>query len=230
MLLSESPTVTFMKNSMHQGFYPTGIAPAIPVLVLSMLLIGCQGDTQELPAVADSWLPIDVDGQPASLDDEQMHHCVLDQRTGLMWEVKQPASGLHQASATWSWYEPDPNKHLSEAGQVNGGSCDLDKCDTHALVAAVNQAGLCGHHDWFLPSRDQLMTLGDRRLADSGRILDQRFFPHDPVGEYWTADTFRLYPRSAWLVDNRLGLDRAELKSEARHARLVRQNSAVEKD
>ncbi|MFU8831141.1 MAG: DUF1566 domain-containing protein, partial [Wenzhouxiangella sp.] len=153
------------------------------------------------------------------------HGCVFDQRTGLMWEVKNLQAGPHRASATYTWHVPEATRNMSDAGLVDGGECDLDACDTHGYVQAVNNAGLCGHHDWALPSRQQLLTLGDRRLADTGRIMDQRFFPHDPVGEYWSSETFRLYPKSAWLVSNQHGLDRAELKTEPRYARLVRQHA-----
>jgi len=111
---------------------------------------------------------------------------------------------------------------MSEPGLQDGGKCDLESCDTKALVDAVNRSGLCGHRDWRMPQREELLTLGEYGLIESGNVLDPQFFPNALPGEYWSANTFRLYPQSAWVVSAANGLDRGERKTEARLARLVR--------
>lgn len=111
---------------------------------------------------------------------------------------------------------------MSQPGTADGGQCSIARCDTASLIEQVNQAGLCGYQDWRLPLREELLTLGDGQLVESGQVLDPAFFPLDRAGEYWTGSTFRLYPDAAWLVDSRNGLDRAERKTEARFVRLVR--------
>lgn len=201
----------------------------LAVILAGLMMIACQSDDDVTPAAADQWQKIDAQGEPATDSEHLAHACVLDHRTGLMWEVKQQASGPWRTDATYSWYEPDDQRNMSDAGLVDGGLCDLGSCDTHHLVLAVNEQGLCGHHDWTLPTREQLLTLGDRSLIDKGLVLDRAFFPNDLPGEYWSASTFRLYPQSAWLVDSSHGLDRAERKHEARYARLVRRHFQVEK-
>jgi hypothetical protein len=195
----------------------------LALTALGLLLAGCS-ERVEPPPVADSWQAVTADGRLLIAPDGR-HHCVFDARTGLMWEVKRLEAGPHRADNNYSWYLPDPDRNMSDAGLPDGGQCDMNRCDTHTLVTVINDNGLCGFHDWRLPEREQLLTLGDRRLADSGQIMDTRFFPHDPPGEYWSASTFRLYPQSAWVVDSRHGLDRAEMKTEARYARLVRRHS-----
>lgn len=194
-------------------------------LAATLLLAACQ---QASPPASDRWLPVAADGTILTLEALGEHACVFDQRTGLMWPVAADRPGLHQPGDTFSWHEADKDRSLGEPGLVGGGRCSLTRCDTEALVAAVNEQGLCGHNDWFLPGREQLMTLVDRRHADNGQVLDRRFFPEDPAGEYWTGSSFRLYPQSAWLVDTRVGLDRAELKTEARYVRLVRRHALPE--
>lgn len=184
-------------------------------------LTGCTEETERKP-VAESWERIDQEGRVVDIGEESRHHCVFDRRTDLLWEVKQRESGAHRFDATYSWYSNESAQHMSEPGRRDGGDCDLERCDTEALVSAINDGGLCGHHDWRLPQREELLTLGDYRLIETGNVLDPAFFPHALPDEYWSASTFRLYPPSAWVVSAANGLDRGERKREARLARLVR--------
>ncbi len=148
------------------------------------------------------------------------HHCVRDLRTGLMWQVE--GEGLHSRDDTFSWYNSERQGHMSEPGLMDGGQCGLDRCDTEALVAAVNARGLCGHNDWRLPTLEEAMTLSDRRRIDTGMTLDPVYFPDAVAGEYWTATTFRLHAPGAWAVDTRNALDRVDSKTAAKAVRLVR--------
>jgi len=191
----------------------------IPALVIA--LAGCSGESDPAP-VSASWQHLDAAGEVMTESPAGGHHCVFDPRTGLTWEVKRAARGPHRVDATWSWYSDQRHLNLSEPGLENGGDCDLERCDTSGLIEAVNETGGCGHHDWRLPTRDELLTLIDGHRIKSGNGLDRAFFPAAPAGEYWSASTFRMYPQSAWLVDTRTGLDRAEFKREARFVRLVR--------
>lgn len=193
-------------------------------LVYVAIAAGLSGCTEEADrkAVAESWQRIGQQGQVIDSSGDARHHCVFDRRTNLLWEVKQTEDGPHRFDATYSWYSDDPAQHMSEPGRQDGGQCDLQSCDTEALIAAVNSNGLCGHRDWRMPQREELLTLGDNRLIESGNVLDPEFFPHALPGEYWSASTFRLYPQSAWVVSAANGLDRGERKNEARLTRLVR--------
>lgn len=192
--------------------------------ICAAIIVGLTGCTEETErkAVAESWERIDQQGRVVDIGEEGRHHCVFDRRTDLLWEVKQPENGAHRFDATYSWYSNEPAQHMSEPGLRHGGDCDLERCDTEALVSAINDGGLCGHHDWRLPQREELLTLGDYRLIETGNVLDPAFFPHALPDEYWSASTFRLYPQSAWVVSAANGLDRGERKREARLARLVR--------
>lgn len=191
------------------------------VPVALVVLAGCGSDA-ELPLPSESWHKIDADGEPLVAGGE--HRCVLDERTGLMWEVKREDSRLHQPGQTYTWFSSDDQVNMSEAGVRDRGDCVHSRCDTEGFVEAVNASGLCGHKDWYLPSRNELMTLGDRRLIDTGLIVNTRFFPHTEAGEYWASETFRMYPQSGWAVDMRHGLDRADYKQEAKSVRLVRRH------
>ena len=195
----------------------------LPLAVATLLATGC-GSDDDAPPVSDSWTRIGPDGASLAATD-QTHHCLFDERTGLMWEVKRDEPGLHQPGQTYSWYFADKQVNMGEPGARDDGDCVNSRCDTEGFANAVNENGLCGFDDWRVPTRNELMTLGDRRLMDeTGLIVDPDWLPHVQPGEYWASETFRLYPQSAWTVDMRHGLDRADDKNEAKSVRLVRQH------
>ncbi|QOC22506.1 DUF1566 domain-containing protein [Wenzhouxiangella sp. AB-CW3] len=196
----------------------------IPTALAVTLIIAACGGADDAPPVSDSWSRIGPDGETLA-DNDPDHHCIFDERTGLMWEVKREDAGLHQPGQQYSWYFADEQINMGEPGARDDGDCVNSRCDTEGFASAVNEAGLCGFHDWRVPTRNEMMTLGDRRLMDeTGLIVDPAWLPHVKAGEYWASETFRLYPQSAWAVDMRHGLDRADHKKEVKAVRLVRQH------
>lgn len=196
--------------------------PAALMLVLG-LTSACD-ERSEQPPASENWQRVAASGHILSRDDTGPHRCVLDPASGLMWQVHDAAGGLHDRDNRYSWFSEDKRRHMSEPGRPDGGECEASDCDTAALVEAVNRARLCGHEGWRLPDREELLSLGDVALRETGLIVDPAFFPEAVAGDYWTGETFRLYPQSAWTVNFGNGLDRAELKSEARAVRLVREH------
>jgi hypothetical protein len=212
-------------SSSHPAALAAG-RTALTLLVLAALLTAtaCERpERRQVPQFSDAerYLLLGADGLPLDPADTGQQHCVHDQRTGLVWEIKQ-ADGLHGSDQTYSWYASGKPVHMGEPGEQGGGRCLLDRCDTERLVEAVNQAGYCGADDWRLPSREEVVTIGDRRHAEQGLALNPALFPNTVPTEYWTATTFRLYPKTAWAFDTRHALDRADWKASAKPVRLVR--------
>lgn len=205
---------------MHARKISASLALALLISV-SWLAAGC--DSPDAAPTANSWTGINDSGEATQ---SPQHACVLDRRTGLMWEVKDRNPGLHYHANSYTWFSADHARHMTVPGTRQGGACDASRCDTEGFVAAVNAARLCGFADWYLPSRDELMTLGDPQLVDTGLVLDRAFFPHATAREFWTAETFRLYPESAWVVNTGHGLDRVDLKNQAKAVRVVRRHQA----
>lgn len=206
------------------------ILTVLTASALVLALASACGEPPEAPPKSENWQRIDAAGHIMLPADPDPHRCVLDRQSGLMWQVHDPAGDQTgnpgDPDNRYSWYSTDKQRHMSEPGLADGGRCSGSDCDTRALVKVVNRQGLCGHHDWRMPDRAELMTLGDARLRPTGLIVDPAFFPGVVAGEYWTAETFRLYPQSAWAVDFGNGLDRADLKSETKSVRLVRRHAA----
>ena len=158
--------------------------------------IGVNG--AELPASATSW------------------NCVLDNHTGLMWEVKTTDGGLHDMDDTYLWYDPTVG-YLE--GYENGG------INTHTFVAAVNAAGLCGHHDWRLPDEVELLGLVDFSKVIPAPAIDEGYFPNTKTDSYWTSQTVSRNGGEAHAVDFQNGFTYgAHYKNAGYYVRVVRSN------
>lgn len=150
--------------------------------------------------------------------------CVLDNVTGLMWEVKTDDGGLHDKDWTYTWYSSDPNTNGGSAGTAAGGSCGgtvVAGCDTEKFVAAVNAVGLCGANDWRLPTANELQSLFHYGRGDPS--IDTGFFPDVPSLPYfWSSSPSARSPGSAWEVYFGIGDIATISKGFADYVRLVR--------
>ncbi len=164
--------------------------------------------------------------------------CVVDETTGLMWEVKQDNSdlgGKRRAGSTYTWYETTDNINGGNPGTIrSGGVCGLDNCNTSAYVDELNRTGLCGFNDWRLPKVHELLSLVRYDLPgcvqyDVGgttcleRVaIDTGIFPYTVAYRYWSTSPSPYDSDYAWAVDfadGRMGTFR---KAEEFHLRAVR--------
>jgi hypothetical protein len=192
-------------------------------LGFTLLLAACDGQSGPGPAIHDSkYATLGEDGTPVA--EGETGPCVLDQFTGLIWEVKANTSGLHNRDSTYSWFSPeeDHSGELDYRGLPNGGNCDGSECDTFELVKAVNEAGYCGFNDWRLPTRDELGSISDPRKTSTPPSTNTQYFPNTQAGEYWSSNDYQFHWNTAWLWNFENGLDRVEWKESPRFVRLVR--------
>uniref|UniRef100_UPI00248EA244 Lcl C-terminal domain-containing protein n=1 Tax=Microvirgula aerodenitrificans TaxID=57480 RepID=UPI00248EA244 len=151
--------------------------------------------------------------------------CVLDRRTGLLWERK-TRSGLRARDHV---YLPVDGRRGGEAGRCDAA---LPRCDAPSYVAAVNAARLCGHDDWRLPDENELKTLLDlSRVAtrSSRPAIDRRAFPDALPTFYWSSTLHRVGGvRAVWFDDTHRELPATSLlPTRAGAVRLVRGQPAV---
>lgn len=148
-------------------------------------------------------------------------HCVLDNVTGLMWEVKTNDGGMHDKDWQYSWYQSDKAINGGNAGKKNGGSCHNTKdCDTLRFTAAVNAENFCGHADWRMPTREEL--LGIVYFNSINPAIDTDYFPNTVNASYWTATPNVDNTAGAWLVRFGKGGDAWDAKIDPHYLRLVR--------
>lgn len=192
-------------------------------LLIPALLAACDSQPDFGPEIHDSkYVALGSDGTQLGVG--QPGPCVLDQFTGLVWEVKSPAPGLQSHGNTYSWFDPDEDHsgELDYRGMPDGGECAGSACDTHAYVQAVNHTALCGFTDWRIPARDELGSISDPRKTRTPPSINTVYFPHTQAGEYWSGNDYQFHWDTAWLWNFGNGLDRVEWKSSPRYVRLVR--------
>lgn len=165
---------------------------------------------------------LDDDGTPLANPAAGEWACVLDEDTGLTWEVKDAEPGLHYHGNTYTWFATDEARHRGERGVRDGGECTGSRCDLEGFVETVNERGRCGHRDWRAPTQDELGTLVDSSRDQGDPMIPERAFPHAAAAEYWTGDTYRSYEQGAWAWNFARGMDRVDGKTEAKRIRLVR--------
>jgi hypothetical protein len=139
--------------------------------------------------------------------------CVLDNVTGLIWEVKSgDDDSLHYGSDTYSWYNTDSATNGGQSGAVNPTAVDCQLyqddnstyCNTAAYIAKVNNVGLCGANDWRLPTVQELLSIVSYDAAGNTGVktVDTNYFPNI-IGNlnFWAATPSAQYDTDAWRVN-----------------------------
>ncbi len=147
--------------------------------------------------------------------------CILDRKTGLLWEIKSNDGLLRDSQHTFSWYEPDAKRNGGFSGYRNKGRCSLAQCNTHAYIAAINQKHLCGNTDWRLPTREELRSIVDYQIRYPGPTINTNLFPNTVSQFYWSSDPDASDKDSAWGIGFSFGYDYAYFKSDLGYVRLV---------
>ncbi|HSH12213.1 MAG TPA: DUF1566 domain-containing protein [Desulfurivibrionaceae bacterium] len=98
---------------------------------------------RELPDQAEEWV------------------MVLDQATGLTWEIKSADGSLHDRDISYSW------KNITET-----------------FLKGLNEEKFGGFADWRLPEDKELEIL--QKLNESDQELFARYFPRTAPSPYWT--------------------------------------------
>ncbi len=168
-----------------------------------------------------------VDNNGFILNDQSANtfHCVKDNVTGLIWEVKQTAVGLHNKDDVYTWFNkstPTNNGGDSGTGNANA-SCEGNTdniCNTQTYVTRVNIASLCAASDWRLPTVDELSSLVS--YDRSNPTIDAEYFPNTVGNLFWSSSPYAPVSANAWSVAFNNGSDFVGNKSSSNRVRLVR--------
>ncbi len=138
--------------------------------------------------------------------------CTQDNITGLVWEIKSDdIASLRYKDATYTW---------GNAAGSNNCSLGAGQCNTDAYVAAVNAAGLCGHNDWRLPSRRELLSIV--HYGRSFPAIDPAWFPDTIDSRHWSGEAYTAVPGFSWVTGFATGTVDTTNKNADEGVRLVR--------
>ena len=132
--------------------------------------------------MAHHFIKLDDNGQPLTAWAGPWA-CVLDSRTGLVWENKTDDESIHDGYWTYSWYD-------GVQGEPNMGDCYFkpERCDVMDLIERSNANKTCGLTGWRLPDSAELLSLVDSQVKPGEPWIDQSYFPHSHKSDYWTRD------------------------------------------
>jgi hypothetical protein len=146
-----------------------------------------------------SFTKIDSNGNVLAADASSWD-CVLDNVTGLIWEIKTNDNGLRDKNWTYTWFNSNSTTNGGKPGTTNGGSCyDSSNCDTEKYVTQVNAEGLCGYTDWRMPNLGELQSIAD--LGSGSPTIDSNYFPNTNSEVYWSESVVVSSTGFAWGVD-----------------------------
>ncbi|MBF0210656.1 MAG: DUF1566 domain-containing protein [Desulfamplus sp.] len=151
-----------------------------------------------------SFTKLDASGNqlPDSATDWAM---VIDNVTGLIWEVKKSSDGIpnydniHDADNTYTWYDINPDTNGGVAGTPG------DKTDTLDFINAMNDEKLGGFADWRMPTKEELNSI--LNFENHNPAVNTLYFANTIPSYYWTANTLASLPENAWKVDFYAGGD-----------------------
>ncbi len=150
----------------------------------------------------ERYLRLDQNGNPieSSSYEEKPWDCVLDKKTGLMWEVKTTDGWLRDQYHDYTWYNPDMSSNGGHAGREEYDKCRTNTpCNISAYAISVNKSGVCGKNDWRMPTIDELWNLSDRSHVTPK--LDENYFPNTVIfGKYWSASVDKESVLKAWSI------------------------------
>lgn len=95
--------------------------------------------------------------------------CVIDNITGLMWQGRTGALTATTGSAR---------------------SLEATAYEANVNLASANTGGLCGFHNWRLPTRYELQTLLNYGSVDPYLDIDINWFPDTMPGPYYSATPY----------------------------------------
>ena len=130
----------------------------------------------ELIKVSDSGVQLDNSASTWS--------CVIDDKTGLMWEVKTRQKGLQNTDNTFTWF--DGNSGV-ENGDYSRNCHWSEQCNTQNYISALNETTLCQADNWRLPKVAELNSL--LVYNDDNPLINQAFFPNTQAKSYWSSTT-----------------------------------------
>ena len=200
------------------------ITKAAPVILPAIVQVEVPEEVQIIAKeIKPAYIKYSITGETVESKAEQWN-CVYDTKNGLMWEVKSKSDKLRNSENLYSWFNPE---FSTVKGVSDGGRCKGDiNCDTNSYIEEMNQQKYCGHNDWRLPTREEMLGLINYGNGTNETKINTEYFPETLPSWYWTSSSNESHPEFAWYVLFKNGMPLNDLKENPKHIRLVRSESS----
>ena len=123
--------------------------------------------------------------------------CVLDNVTGLIWEVKTDDGTVYDKDNSYTW--GGIGAMGRDSNSINKGiyydsdyfaANNLADSSWDILVNTANGDSLCGYSDWRIPTIHELLSIVDFSYPgtdDANINIDKSFFPNTYNNRYWSS-------------------------------------------
>ncbi|ACH64355.1 DUF1566 domain-containing protein [Aliivibrio fischeri] len=130
---------------------------------------------------------LDMNGNKLG-DSASRWRCVLDERSGLIWEIKSAnESSIQFKNRQLALELADVTPFSKDEALATCKTAGDEICTTKDYVNYINSIQLCGKSDWRLPRFHEIYNLidfGERQTNSSSATygLSHYFFPNQPIG------------------------------------------------
>ena len=166
-----------------------------------------------------SFTKLDASGTP--LADQSVDYattpwaCVKDNITGLVWEVKTTAAGIHNKDNVYQWGSLTAigRDHPNRQGTYYDPSWN-------ELVQGSNTEILCGFNDWRVPTVAELSSIFNKGTFNPA--IDTNYFPNTASSYFWSSSPTANVVYTAWNIDFNYGDGYGDYRDAVNRVRLVR--------
>lgn len=173
-------------------------------------LATCVAESQIFPG--DGYASPDAFGVsghgPALSYTDNLDGTFTDDNTGLMWEIKDDAGGIHDKDTTYTWTDTCDGFDVVELSDPDGTlfTVFLDTlnttCDGAGVTDCVDDSvcggvcGFAGYQDWRIPNVKELQSIVDYTRFNPSSMLPGL----TRTDFYWSATTVAFNTPFAWIV------------------------------
>jgi len=154
------------------------------------------GQDAQFSISPQTFVKLDLNGNTLP-DNAANWSIVIDQTTGLMWEVKTDDNSIHDKDNKYNFY------YLDEK-----------------FINRLNQNNFGGFSDWRIPEIAELNTLTN--IKQDRPSINSKYFPNTNANDYWTATPHVNDTSQGWCVSFFHGNDTVQSRQSEFYVRAVR--------
>jgi len=139
-----------------------------------------------------SYIKMDAQGNYLT-DSASEWALVLDNATGLVWEVKTDDGSIHDRDNSYTWYDSNLDTNGGNPGYMGEGT------DTEDFINTLNNEMFGGFTDWRIPTIKELTFIANKGVMQPA--ISTSVFPKtQQMSNYWSATTSAIENLSAWAM------------------------------